>query len=137
MARFRVEFDNRLLSRINGCLAGVAVGDALGMPMAGWTPIEVRRRYGTVRGLIAPVSDHLLHGKLLLGSITDDTQLTMAIVDMILTDDRRAQRDVATLANAVGAIKVGKKATGRNVPTLEEVRGFLEERGLGIAVRLD
>jgi hypothetical protein len=31
---------------------------------------------------------------------------------------------------------VGKKAAGRNVPTLEEVRGFLEERGLGIAVRL-
>jgi ribokinase len=38
-------------------------------------------------------------------------------------------RDAATLANAVGAVKVGKKAAGRNVPTLGEIRAFLCERG--------
>ena len=37
--------------------------------------------------------------------------------------------DMATLANAVGAIKVGKRGAGRNVPTLAEVREFLRERG--------
>lgn len=37
--------------------------------------------------------------------------------------------DVATLANAVGAVKVGKLGAGRNVPTLAEVREFLRERG--------
>jgi sugar/nucleoside kinase (ribokinase family) len=46
------------------------------------------------------------------------------------------QSDIATLANAVGAIKVGKKAAGRNVPTLEEIKGFLEERHLSLAGRL-
>lgn len=91
----RVEFDDRLLGRIHGCLAGVAVGDALGMPMAGWTPSEVRRRYGKVTTLIAPVKDHPLHGNLPLGSITDDTQLTMAIVDMILVDGAVNHRGMA------------------------------------------
>jgi sugar/nucleoside kinase (ribokinase family) len=47
------------------------------------------------------------------------------------------QRDVATLANAVGAIKVGKKAAGRNVPTMEEIKDFLEERSLSLAGLLD
>jgi ADP-ribosylglycohydrolase len=91
----RVEFDDRLLGRIHGCLAGVALGDALGMPMAGWTPAEVKRRYGRVESLISPVPDHPLHGKLPLGSITDDTQLTMAIVDMILVDGKVTRRGMA------------------------------------------
>ena len=38
--------------------------------------------------------------------------------------------DVAILANAVGAVKVGKRGAGRNVPTLSEVREFLRERGV-------
>ncbi len=37
--------------------------------------------------------------------------------------------DVAALANAVGAVKVGKRGAGRNVPTLAEIREFLRERG--------
>ena len=91
----KVEFDDRLNGRIYGCLAGVAVGDALGMPMAGWTPGEVKRRYGSVTTLLVPVSDHPLHGSLPLGSITDDTQLTMAIVDMILVDGAVSRRGMA------------------------------------------
>jgi ribokinase len=46
------------------------------------------------------------------------------------------QSDIATLANAIGAIKVGKKAAGRNVPTLEEIKTFLKERDLSLAGRL-
>ncbi len=71
------------------------MGDALGMPMAGWTPAEVKSRYGHVTDLIAPAPDHPLHGKLPLGSITDDTQLTMAIVDMILVDGAVSRRGMA------------------------------------------
>jgi ADP-ribosylglycohydrolase len=88
MPKKRVDFDDRLLNRIHGCLAGVAVGDAFGMPMASWTPTDVKRCYGYVTLLIAPDPDHPLYGKLPIGSITDDTQLTMAVVDMILTDGK-------------------------------------------------
>ncbi len=44
--------------------------------------------------------------------------------------------DTATLANAAGAVKVGKKGAGRNVPTRAELVGFLEERGLTLAAEL-
>ena len=71
------------------------MGDAIGMPMAGWTPAEVMSRYGYVNDLIAPASDHPLHGKLPLGSITDDTQLTLAVVDMILVDHIVSRRGIA------------------------------------------
>ena len=71
------------------------MGDAFGMPMAGWTPAEVKSRYGFVNDLIAPAPDHTLHGKPPLGSITDDTQLTLAIVDMILVDGAVSRRGMA------------------------------------------
>jgi len=44
--------------------------------------------------------------------------------------------DTATFANAVGAVKVGKMGAGRNVPTLIELKSFLEERGLTLAAKL-
>jgi ribokinase len=39
-----------------------------------------------------------------------------------------SEQDTATLANAVGAVKVGKKGAGRNVPTLTELE-FPEGEG--------
>lgn len=44
--------------------------------------------------------------------------------------------DTATLANAMGAVKVGKRGAGRNVPTHAELVSFLEERGLALAAEL-
>ena len=95
MSGEKIGFDDRLLGKIHGCLAGVAVGDAFGMPMAGYTSAEVRRRYGRVETLLKPVPDHPLHGSLPRGSITDDTQLTMAIVDMILRDGKLSRKGMA------------------------------------------
>jgi sugar/nucleoside kinase (ribokinase family) len=44
--------------------------------------------------------------------------------------------DIATLANVAGAVKVGKKGAGRNVPTRAELVAFLSERGLALATEL-
>ena len=46
------------------------------------------------------------------------------------------EENIATLANAAGAVKVGKKGAGRNVPTSAELVGFLEVRGLPLAAEL-
>jgi ribokinase len=46
------------------------------------------------------------------------------------------EEDIATLANVAGAVKVGKKGAGRNVPTRAELVGFLEEKGLTLAAEL-
>lgn len=37
-----------LLDRAQGCLVGQAIGDALGAPVEGLTPAEIRRRYGRI-----------------------------------------------------------------------------------------
>jgi sugar/nucleoside kinase (ribokinase family) len=47
-----------------------------------------------------------------------------------------SDEETATLANAAGAVKVGKIGAGRNVPTRAELVTFLEERGLPLAAKL-
>jgi len=44
--------------------------------------------------------------------------------------------DTATLANAAGAVKVGKKGAGRNVPTPAEIKALLNEHRNPLATRL-
>jgi ADP-ribosylglycohydrolase len=77
----------RLFSKkVYGCLAGVAVGDALGMPAAGFTPAEIREKFGYIDGLLDAPPGHPFHDGLRKGHVTDDTELTMLLVEMILED---------------------------------------------------
>jgi ADP-ribosylglycohydrolase len=75
-----------LRDRFYGCLAGVAVGDAMGMPTAGYTPEEIAERFGVVEGFLDAPEDHPFHRGLRRGEVTDDTELTLLVVDMILRD---------------------------------------------------
>ena len=44
---------SELRDRARGCLAGGAVGDALGGPTEGWTPDQIAERYGgPVEGVV-------------------------------------------------------------------------------------
>ena len=47
----RFDFD-AFLGRVHGCLAGVAVGDAMGMPASSYLPQEIIERYGRIEGLL-------------------------------------------------------------------------------------
>ncbi len=67
-----------LLERVAGMLAGVALGDALGMPTEFLTPAEIRAWYGQVCGLVRPHPEHF-HAGLPAGSVTDDTDHTLII----------------------------------------------------------
>ena len=75
-----------LYNRFYGCLAGVAVGDAMGMPTAGYTPEEIAERFGVVEDFLDAPLDHPFHGGLRRGEVTDDTELTLLVVDLILRD---------------------------------------------------
>ncbi|MCS6911424.1 MAG: ADP-ribosylglycohydrolase family protein, partial [Anaerolineales bacterium] len=68
------------LLRIAGCLAGLALGDALGTPTQP-TPEATRARYGIICGFVAPHADDPFgHAGLRAGQITDDTQAALALV---------------------------------------------------------
>jgi ADP-ribosylglycohydrolase len=71
-------------SRILGCLAGLAVGDAMGRPtelLFNYRRIE--KRYGRVESLVGDRP----------GAVTDDTRLTLALADAILAAGRMVTSD--------------------------------------------
>ena len=70
--------DTLLASRYRGCLLGGAVGDALGAPVEFMDIAAIRKRFGA-----AGIRDFVPYaGK--LGSITDDTQMTLFTAEGLL-----------------------------------------------------
>lgn len=80
-------FDEALTSSLEdravGMLAGVAVGDALGMPAEFLTTEQIRAWYGNIKGLVAPHPDHP-HHRLVAGSVTDDTDHTLILAHLLI-----------------------------------------------------
>jgi len=75
-----------MLSKIAGCLAGLALGDALGTPTQP-TPEATCARYGIITGFITPHADDPFgHAGLRAGQITDDTQAALALVKAVIRE---------------------------------------------------
>ncbi|MFC7583923.1 ADP-ribosylglycohydrolase family protein [Nonomuraea antimicrobica] len=76
-----------LEDRATGCVAGAAVGDALGGATEGWTPEQIVQRYGgRVEGIVPPFNDDWRNARPIApyhkgdGHITDDTLMTHALI---------------------------------------------------------
>jgi ADP-ribosylglycohydrolase len=83
----RIPTDASLRGRFHGCLLGGAVGDALGAPVEFLDLDEIIRVYGE-----AGIRDYApAYGK--LGSITDDTQMTLFTAEGMLTAQLAAALD--------------------------------------------
>ena len=67
-----------LHERVHGSLAGLAIGDAMGMPTEFMTPAQIGQSYGWVDRLVNPHENHFHHG-LPAGRITDDTGQALAL----------------------------------------------------------
>lgn len=68
---------------VRGSLFGVAVGDALGGPVEGWSPAQIRERYGWLKGF-TPVVESTAGTRIPPlrkggGRVTDDTLMTVAL----------------------------------------------------------
>jgi ADP-ribosyl-[dinitrogen reductase] hydrolase len=72
-----------MLDRFRGCLLGVAVGDALGMPTEGYTAQEIRSKFGPVRDMM-PAPDGHFHTGLQAGQFTDDTEETLMLAEAMI-----------------------------------------------------
>lgn len=90
MTTHSTKFDrNDILRRAHGCLAGVAFGDAMGMPTSLFTPSQVRETYPDgVHSFLPAPPGHLIHDGMVAGSITDDTQQTVLIAEYLLSDGK-------------------------------------------------
>lgn len=77
----------RSFSRLAGAALGTMCGDALGMPVEGWSAARIARVHGRL--------DRMLPGRLAAGSYTDDSQMMIAILETLA---QRGGLDPAYLA---------------------------------------
>ncbi|NHW89314.1 MAG: ADP-ribosylglycohydrolase family protein [Archaeoglobales archaeon] len=68
-----------MLENFEGCILGLAIGDALGMPLEGMSREEIKRRYGEVRDFLPSP-----YGDLKAGEWTDDTEMTLLLAESII-----------------------------------------------------
>lgn len=73
-----------MLKRVYGCLIGSAIGDAMGMPASFMTPDQIRRIYGRITDFLPPDEEQKAHGSLAEGAITDDTEESLIIAQVLL-----------------------------------------------------
>ncbi len=84
-----------LQNRIYGCLLGVAIGDALGMPTSFMPPQEIKTRYGRITGFEAPPPDHIYHAGYKPGQVTDDTEQSVYIARSLLANRQADPQKIA------------------------------------------
>jgi ADP-ribosyl-[dinitrogen reductase] hydrolase len=74
------------IDRARGCLLGLAVGDALGAPLEGLTPQQIRAHYHQVTDYVdgSRAWKKKPHRWRLPGLYTDDTQQALALADVLL-----------------------------------------------------
>ena len=72
------------LSRAHGALAGLALGDALGMPTQAMSPEQIRAVYGRITGLVDGDASQPYAPGMPAGSVTDDTEQALLIASLLV-----------------------------------------------------
>lgn len=70
--------------RALAALAGVALGDALGMPSQTLSRAAIARHYGRITDFVAPFADHPVSHGLGPAQVTDDTEQTLLLAALML-----------------------------------------------------
>ena len=82
-------------SRAYGALAGLALGDALGMPTQAMSPEQIRAVYGTITGLVDGDASQPYAPGMPAGSVTDDTEQALLIASLLIRGRGSASGHVA------------------------------------------
>ncbi|MFG1701043.1 ADP-ribosylglycohydrolase family protein [Nonomuraea sp. NPDC049309] len=111
-----------LEDRATGCVAGAAVGDALGGATEGWTAEQIVERYGgRVEGIVPPYNADWRNARPIApyhkgdGHITDDTLMTHALIRVYEKAGRHL--DAYAMAEYMVPELIGEK---RWIPELED-----------------
>jgi ADP-ribosyl-[dinitrogen reductase] hydrolase len=122
--------------RVRGCLLGLAVGDILGCPVEGMSPLRIREEFGRLDDLVETPVQHLRDTYFwrLSGLHSDDTQQALAITDNLVEYgeiDEKALLDLWKEMSAAYIVAPSAK-TGRLKKRKE---GFGSHRGIGNGFR--
>lgn len=122
-----------------GCLVGAAVGDALGGPTEGWTPEQIRERWGGwVEGIVGPYNENWQTARPIApyhkgdGHVTDDTLMTRLLMSVYA--DKRDHLDAYDVADYLVPRMISDEVW---IPELEQTalplqRVFLAEKYMAL-----
>lgn len=82
------------LDRACGALAGVALGDALGMPGELWPRAQVKAHFGWIDRFLPGPAGHFVVDGFAAGQSTDDTDQTFMLAEAILAAGGKVEADV-------------------------------------------
>ena len=82
-------------SRAYGALAGLALGDALGMPTQAMSPEQIRSTYGRITGLVDGNASQPYAPGMSAGSVTDDTEQALLVASLLVRGRESASGRVA------------------------------------------
>ena len=92
-------------SRAYGALAGLALGDALGMPTQEMSPEQIRSVYGRITGLVDGDASQPYAPGMPAGSVTDDTEQALLVASLLGrgrgTSSGRVALDAGEFAHAL------------------------------------
>ena len=92
-------------SRAYGALAGLALGDALGMPTQAMSPEQIRAVYGHITGLVDGDASQPYAPGMPAGSVTDDTEQALLIASLLVrgrgTSSGRVALEAGEFAHAL------------------------------------
>lgn len=75
--------------RAMGALAGLALGDALGMPSQTLSVPAIRGAYGAITDFVPPVAGHPVSHGLPAGAVTDDTEQALLLAGLLIRGNGR------------------------------------------------
>ena len=94
-------------SRAYGALAGLALGDALGMPTQAMSPEQIRAVYGRITGLVDGDASQPYAPGMPAGSVTDDTEQALLVASLLVrgrgSSSGRVALDAGEFAHALQA----------------------------------
>ena len=93
------------LSHAYGALAGLALGDALGMPTQEMSPKQIRAVYGRITGLVDGDASQPYAPGMPAGSVTDDTEQALLVASLLVrgrgSSSGRVALDAGEFAHAL------------------------------------
>lgn len=101
---------NSPTGRATAALAGLAIGDALGMPTQAMSPQQIAEKYGVITNFVASDGDQPIAPNTAAGTITDDTEQALLVADLLIVGDGHI--DALDFADALLAWEADVAARG-------------------------
>ena len=126
---------NAVVDRAAGCLAGLALGDAMGMPGELWVPQKIRHTFGWLSGFHPAPPGHEIVDGFVAGQVTDDTQQAFMLAATICEagGELRAEdvaRELVAWADRVNA-SAGNFLGPSSAKAIELLRAGADPRSTG------